>query len=251
MGDGSNPRIHARLMRRFLLPKTALLDDVLVALSELPLPSPTKRRILGGGYETHERLLLKQSLAPGDHVLELGASLGIVSSLILKMVGPGGRLVAVEANSQLAEPFRRQLAANGLTCVLVNALCCPIWEDNVPDCVAACSFRTSDNTLAGRAVGGESTPGGSNWKTASMICDDLAFVPNVLVCDIEGAESVWLESELRFPETIHKLIVELHPWINGPDTAGAILTAVMRAGFDVHAFSGSVFSFRRTLVSNE
>jgi len=251
MSGDSDSGVYTRLMRRLFLPKIAPLDNVRVALSELPLTRVTKRRILSGGYETHERLLLKQALAPGDHVLELGASLGIVSCLILKMVGREGRLVAVEANPKLAEPFRRQLQANGLTCDLVNALCCPIWDGSVPAKVAAGSFRGSDNTLAGRAVNGESVAAGANWKTASMICDDLAFVPNVLVCDIEGGETVWLESGPTFPETIQKLIIELHPWINGPDTAGAILTAIMRAGFDVVAFSGSVFSFRRTRASSE
>ena len=84
-----------------------------------------------------------------------------------------------------------------------------------------------------------------------MICEHLAFVPNVLVCDIEGGETVWLEPGPTFPKTIQTLIVELHPWISGPDTAGAILTAIMRAGFDVLAFSGSVFSFRRTSMLSE
>jgi FkbM family methyltransferase len=251
MSGDSDSGVYARLMRRLCPPKTAVLDDVVVALSELPLTRVTKRRILSGGYETHERLLLKQALSKGDHVLELGASLGIVSCLILKMIGREGRLVAVEANPQLAEPFRRQLHANGLACDLVNALCCPIWDGSVPAGVAAGSFRVSGNTLAGRAVSGESAVAGDNWRTASMICDELAFVPNVLVCDIEGGETVWLESGPTFPETIQTLIVELHPWINGPDTAGAILTAIMRAGFDVVAFSGSVFSFRRARASNE
>jgi FkbM family methyltransferase len=196
-------------------------------------------------------LLLRQALEPGDQVLELGASLGIVSSLILKLVGTAGRLVAVEANAQLAEPFRRQLSVNGFTYDLVNALCCPVWADNVPANLASREFQVSENTLAGRAVAGDSPSRNPEWKTAAAICDELNFTPNVLVCDIEGAESVWQEPGLAFPASLQKIIVELHPWINGPKVAGAILTAVTNAGFDFYAFSGSVFAFRRKRFATE
>jgi FkbM family methyltransferase len=196
-------------------------------------------------------LLLRKVLEPGDQVLELGASLGIVSSLILKLIGTAGRLVAVEANPQLAEPFRRQLSVNGFSCDLVNALCCPVWAGNVPANLANRAFQASANTLAGRAVAGNSPSCSPEWKTAAAICDKLNFLPNVLVCDIEGAETAWNEPGLTFPESLQKIIVELHPWINGPDVAGAILTAVTTAGFEVYAFSGSVFAFRRRRYANE
>lgn len=245
------PSIDRLNFRRFYIPPTTTLDGVVVALSALPLPNATKRRILGGGYETHERLLLRQALEPGDQVLELGASLGIVSSLILKLVGTAGRLVAVEANSQLAEPFRRQLSVNGLACELVNALCCPVWAGNVPESLVSCAFQVSENTLAGRAVAGGSPSYAPEWKTAGTICSELNFTPNVLVCDIEGAESVWQQPGLAFPASLQKIIVELHPWINSAEVAGAILAALTKAGFEPYAFSGSVFAFRRRTCATE
>jgi len=233
-----------RLIRRVRIPKETSLDGITVALASLPLPRPVKRRILGGGYESHERVLIKQALKTGDRVLELGASLGIVSSLILRLIGPSGRLVAVEADPKLHDSFRRQLGANELECELVHALCCPIWTDRVPDHIARSVFQQSTSTLSGKAVSSDNRTC-SPWKTAGTICGELNLDPNVLVCDIEGAESVWAESDSPFPDCLEKIIVELHPWINGPEVAGAVLESMRQVGFEISGFSGTVFYLRR------
>lgn len=190
-----------RLIRRLRMPKQIFLDGITVALASLPLPRPVKRRILGGGYESHERVLIKQALKTGDRVLELGASLGIVSSLILRLIGRSGRLVAVEADSGLHDSFRRQLGANGFGCKLVHALCCPIWTNRVPGHIARSVFQQFTSTLSGKAVSSDKRSC-SPWKTAGTICGELYLDANVMVCDIERAESVWAESDSPFPDCL-------------------------------------------------
>ncbi len=84
-----------------------------------------------GGYERAERKLLARLIAPGDAVIELGASLGIVTSLLARKVGAGGKVAAVEPNRLLHRHFEKQLAVNGETAVLVPVLGCPLWRRSI------------------------------------------------------------------------------------------------------------------------
>jgi FkbM family methyltransferase len=182
----------------------------------------------------------------GDHVLEIGASVGIISSLLLKGIGPTGRVVAVEANKALAAPFRRQLEVNGLACDCVTCACVPVWgsEFGVNGFV---SFRPTGNSLEGKIVGDSNSGlGAVPLRSAGDICRGLDFTPNALVCDIEGSERVWIDHAEAIPATIDKVLVEFHPWIDGPVAAGQSLAALGRAGFEIRAFSGTVFDLRRT-----
>jgi FkbM family methyltransferase len=231
---------------RLFPPRQATLDGVIVALSHLPLTARMKRRICSGGYEQHERRLLPGFMEKGDHVLEIGASVGIISSLLLKGIGPTGRVVAVEANKALAAPFRRQLEVNGLACDLVTSACVPIWGSEVA-VNGFVSLHPTDNSLEGRIAGDpDSGFGAVPLRSAGDICRELDFTPNALVCDIEGSERVWIDHAEAIPATIDKMLVEFHPWIDGPEAAGQCLAALGRAGFGIRAFSGTVFDLRRT-----
>jgi hypothetical protein len=50
------------------------------------------------------------------------------------------------------------------------------------------------------------------------------------------------------PITVVKILIELHPWLDGPETAGRTLSGLVEAGFQVRAFSGAVFDLRRRAV---
>ena len=240
--------LFARIARRLLLRSRAQLDGVIVPLSDLPLSNRMKRRICAGGYETQERKLLPNFLEPGDHVLELGASVGIISALALRIIGSRGRLVSVEADENLATPFQKTLAANGLSSELVTCACVPIWDlDDTASCFTA--IERSGNSLEGRVVeSANREPGGVPTRSAGEICRDLSFTPNAVICDIEGSERIWMHRATSIPATVEKILIELHPWLEGPDNAGRTLAALLQAGFAVRAFSGTVFDLRRRTV---
>jgi FkbM family methyltransferase len=204
-----------------------------------------KRRICAGGYETQERRLLPTFLEPGDRVLELGASVGIISAIALRIIGPSGRLVSVEADKNLATPFQKTLAANGLSSELVSCACVPIWDSNDKvDCFTA--IERSGNSLEGRVLNSSKHESGAvPMRQAGDICRDLAFTPNAVICDIEGSERIWLQRAAAIPATVEKILVELHPWLDGPEIAGQTLAGLLQAGFQVRAFSGTVFDLRR------
>lgn len=65
------------------------------------------------GYEPDVRAALRHFLKPGDTFLDCGANVGYFSVLAGALVGPGGRVVAVEANPVTYDLLRRNLALNG------------------------------------------------------------------------------------------------------------------------------------------
>ncbi len=198
-----------------------------------------------GIYEAPERALVEKWLVAGDQVLELGASIGIVSSVIGKTIGERGKLVCVEANETLAPAFRRQLELNTTNAVLVHCLACPIWAEQPPDSVRRKSFVPSADSLAGRAEAG---PGGNatRWRTVGELCAANALAPSALVLDIEGAEGVWAECAPCFPPELKTIIVELHPKIIGGTQTARSISAVFAEGFQLVDMQGDVFVFRRT-----
>jgi FkbM family methyltransferase len=221
------------------------LDGVQVPLRTLPLDPRTRRRLMRGSYEPSERDLVKQFVQSGDQILELGASVGIVSCFLSKQAGKSGRLVCVEADVRLKEPFQRQLGLNGIDADWINALCCPIWRNAVPETIARQTFQCSDKTLSGRATTAASASGGPPWLTAAKICEQTGLAPTVLVVDIEGSEAVWVEHAPRIPATVRAIIAEFHPRLTGSRIAGQATQAILDEGFCVAGMHQTVLAFTR------
>jgi len=236
------------LLNRF--PEQFEVDGVVLPLKQMPLDAKTKRRILRGGYETAERRLVAKFVKEGDRILEFGGSLGVVSSILAKRVGSAGRVVSVEPDDSLRPAFDYQMQLNSLKVDCVCALGCPIWADSVPSEWKSKSFSNQGHSLSGRAESesesAESGVDSAPWKTALEICRESSLEPNVLIVDIEGAETVWCEHTPNFPESVNLLIVEFHPEINGEDVAGQAVQAVVNEGFEVVGFSRTVLAFQRS-----
>jgi FkbM family methyltransferase len=64
-------------------------------------------------FEPDLRAFLEQVLRPGDVFLDCGSNIGYFSVLAWKLVGPGGRVISIEANPVTFELLKRNLAANG------------------------------------------------------------------------------------------------------------------------------------------
>lgn len=199
-----------------------------------------------GGYERAERKLVAQLVPAGSRVIELGASLGILTSLLGKKVGPDGAVVAVEANRALSGHFARQLEVNGLSARLVNALGYPLWDGSIPESVRKQKFSEAASNLSGRA---DAKGAGTNvpWKTLGEIAGEagLPAEPDALVIDIEGAETAWLDQRPDFPPSVKVVIVEIHPHLIGEAAAAGCVQALLDVGFRLAGISGTVFGFRR------
>lgn len=69
------------------------------------------RQLFNGAPSFLSRLIDTLSLAPGSRVLHVGAGLGYYSALMASVVGPSGRVVAVEVEEGLAAEARANLAS--------------------------------------------------------------------------------------------------------------------------------------------
>jgi FkbM family methyltransferase len=70
--------------------------------------------VLDGLWETHVTQWLQQTLRPGQVFVDVGANIGYFTLLGGQLVGPQGRVVAVEAHPGLADLLRRNVVMNGL-----------------------------------------------------------------------------------------------------------------------------------------
>ncbi len=66
-----------------------------------------------GTYEKGTIQLLHQFLKPGSTFLDIGANIGLMSSIASKQVGEKGKVLAVEANPKTQEILQHNLALNG------------------------------------------------------------------------------------------------------------------------------------------
>jgi FkbM family methyltransferase len=177
----------------------------------------------------------------GDVVLELGGGIGYMSTL-LSVRQKAARVICYEANPALIPYIRRLHAANDVTNVdLRNALLSPEAGDPVP-------FYVRGNLLAS-SMDRTSDPDSVTEEVAIMQHAIGPVIeaerPDVLVCDIEGAEAHLLPagdwSGLR------AAVIELHPQWIGPSGVRAVFDAMHSAGLTYYpkASEAKVVTFRK------
>lgn len=65
-------------------------------------------------YRTGDKNFLEQVLKPGGIVVDVGANIGMISIRAAKLVGPTGRVIAIEPNPTIAPFCRENIRLNGL-----------------------------------------------------------------------------------------------------------------------------------------
>jgi protein-L-isoaspartate(D-aspartate) O-methyltransferase len=91
-----------------------LYHDVLVAIDE-------PRRLNNGQPSLWASMFDQLDLVPGEHVVHVGAGTGYYSAILAEIVGPSGRVTAVEIDPDLAERSRRNLASAWPQAVVITA----------------------------------------------------------------------------------------------------------------------------------
>ena len=69
--------------------------------------------LMDGLWESHVTGWFHDVLESGDVMVDVGANIGYFTVLAAQLVGPGGKVVAVEASPSLADKIRRNVAMNG------------------------------------------------------------------------------------------------------------------------------------------
>jgi protein-L-isoaspartate(D-aspartate) O-methyltransferase len=89
---------------------TASADPSLVYVNA-PIALDPVRRINNGEPSLHIGLLAQLAPRPGDHVVQVGVGSGYYTAIIARLVGPDGRVTAIEYDAALAQRATANLAS--------------------------------------------------------------------------------------------------------------------------------------------
>jgi FkbM family methyltransferase len=148
--------------------------------------------MLDGYWEYWVSDFIWRNVKPGETVADVGANLGYYTVLLADLVGPGGRVVALEPNPRLFDLLQRNVAINGFS----------RWTDCHAKAVAAKSgewlnFRAlvtdPKNGALLPASDRQLDPDHIELAVETQAFDDLSVGPiNFLKIDVEGAEeALW------------------------------------------------------------
>lgn len=156
-------------------------------------------------YEEHVRQAVREHLRAGDVAIDVGANVGVVALLAASIVGPAGRVIAVEPNPDNLQLLYRGIVLNGFTNVEVLA-------------AAASNVRTIFSLTGGTSnthLIGARAPIEAGFFVQSLVLDDLfGDLPRLdfVKMDIEGHEPQAFAGMTRLVER-HRpaLLVEFNP----------------------------------------
>jgi len=180
---------------RFVIPRTFVNKQIAAS-------------VFWGFYESAEVRFIEKYLQKNLAVIELGSSLGIVSSHIVSKLEPGSPFLTVEANPYLIETIERNIGRKKPTQnkieVLNNAI--GYGRENVSIAI------TGNNTETRVIQEGHATAGTVSVKTLSLadLVRKIGQHEYALVSDIEGSELEWLLHEDQSLVPCRQLFIELH-----------------------------------------
>jgi FkbM family methyltransferase len=161
---------------------------------------------------------LRDTIQPGDVVLDIGAFLGVYAVLASRWAGPTGRVIAFEPTPASAAIARRHFAWNGPEGDRVHLV-----EAAVYDRAGRATLHQYDaqampyvNSLAAAVDAGTDARADQRpvaMTTVDDVCKALGVTPSVIRMDVQGAEIHALGGAR---ETIRdcrrlSLVVEMHP----------------------------------------
>ena len=198
-----------------------------------------RNAIANGKFETSEAAQIPRIVRSGDRVLEIGAGIGVISTL-LAWQRRVRRVIAVEANPMLMGYMERLHELNGVQKVRrINAVL-----TNSP--IDTMTFYMRRDFWQGSLIP-EPNPYEATVEVPTLSFDRLVHDEGIslIVCDIEGAESLLFE-DVDFGR-VDRVFVEVHDHITGLSGVGRLFAAMARHGFvyDPRHSVGSVILFQK------
>ena len=146
--------------------------------------------LLSGQYESHLTAVFERYCAAGMTVIDVGANLGYYSLLASRLVGPTGRVIALEPNSENCRLLLSSLRLNKIT----NVRLLPVAADTA---TGWAYYSTHVGSNGGLIEDGDllSHPG---TVVPTFRLDDLVDGPvGFLKMDVEGAEGRVVRGAVR------------------------------------------------------
>jgi FkbM family methyltransferase len=169
----------------------------------LKLNPRTGQTYLRGEAEPVVQQVLAEHLRPGMVFYDLGANIGLFSLVAARIVGPTGKVFSFEPDPEVAARLRSNIVRNGFSNVTVVEA--GLWSSSGKVSFVKADASSPDHGT-GRFVSAENVAG---VPTRCVSLDDFvasAPPPDVIKCDVEGAEVEALKGAA-------KLLEEHHPWL--------------------------------------
>ena len=238
------------LIPEIVWPKYVDLDGSAIEVRGMPFSFGVKLSLTRGTYEKHERDLLTQVKLDGKTVLEMGASLAVLTRIVADRAGPKGGVVAIEASPAIAK-IAEQVTQNYPNIKILKGIAFPTFQVVRKERFE--SFQEDGGSLGGKVIfsdrRGSADSLQHNVYDLKTIFSVMQEQPTVLICDIEGAERVLLDARPRIPSCIDTILIELHPNIYGSGTAARILEVLRNEGLKIVDQKGTSFLMTRAASS--
>lgn len=211
---------------------------VLIPVSPEVITPAIEAAISAGAFEAEEAQELPYIVEPGDRVLEIGAGIGFISTL-LDRHSSVDKVIAVEANPYLMTYMERLHDINGVKKVVrKNAVL-----TNEP--LDSMTFYLRQDFWMGSLAEGpnpyQATVEVPTQSLNSLISDEDI---SLIVCDIEGAETFLFEgADLN---GVTRIYMELHDHVTGLKGIRKLFKSMENMGFtyDPRHSSKSIVLFR-------
>jgi FkbM family methyltransferase len=149
--------------------------------------------LLSGEYEVHLSAVFEKYCTSGMTVVDVGANLGYYSLLASRLVGPSGRVVALEPNSENCRLLLSSLRLNDIT----NVQLLPVAADRA----TGWAYYSTHVGSNGGLVEGEDLLSHPGNVVPTFTLDDLVDGPvGFLKMDVEGAEGRVVQGAARIIE---------------------------------------------------
>jgi FkbM family methyltransferase len=140
---------------------------------------------------------------------DIGANIGFFSLLAARIVGPAGRVVAFEADPEVAQRLREHIERNQFSTICVEQKA--VWSETRPVFFARTDPTVSPDRGLGHVVASSAA---SAIPVQAISLDDFQQTspgPNFLKCDVEGAEvEVFTGAQQLLKKIRPILLFEMH-----------------------------------------
>jgi FkbM family methyltransferase len=163
------------------------------------------------GYEPETKAMLSSFLKPGMAFVDLGANEGFFSVVASRLVGPAGRVLAIEPQSRLGSVIMRNLDLNAATNVSLAQVA-------ISDADGTADFNLAPDTNSGSSGLSRATRYTNPTQSVRLLTLDSCLRENevtsvdVMKIDVEGYEyeAILGSKDLFRSRKVVRVLIEVH-----------------------------------------
>jgi FkbM family methyltransferase len=195
----------------------------------LRLNPRTGQDYFNGEVEPEVQAVLQKYLRAGMTVYDVGANIGFFSLLAARLVDATGRVIAFEADPEIAARLREHVTRNDSAHISVEEKA--VWSSAAPVFFARADASISPDRGLGHVVAGAAETAHGTIRVETVVLDEFAAAvgrPDFIKCDVEGAEvEVFRGAQKLLMEKKPIILCEMH----GEGKRQALLEEFGRAGY--------------------